>query len=131
MPDDTDPLRPLRIFCVEDNPLIVFHIEHLIEDAGHLFLGSADSLAQLQADLETIEIDGALIDIDLADGCTGPEAAAWLKTRGIPSIFVTGQEEMAAQHADLVLGVVIKPISADDLIDKIGLFRRCSSKSVA
>ena len=131
MPDETDTRGPLRIFCVEDNPLIVFHIEHMIEDAGHIFLGFADCLAQLKAEIETIEVDGALIDIDLADGCTGPEAAAWLKERGIPSIFVTGQEEIAAQNTGAVLGVIVKPFSAEDLAEKIELFRRFSSTGVS
>ncbi len=120
----TNPPAPLRIFCVEDNPLIVFHIEHLIEDAGHVFLGSAGSLAELKAGIEAVEIDGALVDIDLADGRTGPEAAAWLKKRGIPSIFVTGQEDVAAQYGDDVLGTVAKPISAENLATMIELFRQ-------
>lgn len=128
---NTSPLSaPLRIFCFEDNPLIAFHIEHLIEDAGHVFLGSAGSLDELKADLQSVEIDGALIDIDLADGRTGPVAAAWLKARGIPSIFVTGQEDVAAQHAENVVGTVIKPISADDLVEMIELFRRPSPTSI-
>lgn len=42
--------EPLRIYCIEDNPLIVFHIEHLIEDAGHVLAGFADSFSQLMAD---------------------------------------------------------------------------------
>ena len=130
MANSTAPSAPLRIFCVEDNPLIVFHIEHLIEDAGHVFLGSAGSLGELKAELESLEIDGALVDIDLADGRTGPEAAAWLKKRGIPSIFVTGQEDVAAQYADDVVGTVVKPISADDLATKIELFRRSPPTSV-
>ena len=50
MANKTDRSAPLRIFCVEDNPLIVFHIEHLIEDAGYVFLGSAGSLGELKAD---------------------------------------------------------------------------------
>lgn len=129
MADKIDPSAPLRIFCVEDNPLIVFHIEHLIEDAGHVFLGSAGSLAELKADLLSVEIDGALVDIDLADGRTGPEVAAWLKERGIPSIFVTGQEDVAAQYAHDVVGTVVKPISAEDLATKIELFRPSPSTS--
>ncbi len=70
--------RPLRILYLEDNPLIVFHIQAMIEDLGHVFAGSAGSFADLIADFDTLEIDGALVDIDLADGRTGPLAATWL-----------------------------------------------------
>jgi AmiR/NasT family two-component response regulator len=114
---------PLRIFCVEDNPLILFHIEQLIADAGHVFLGSAGSLGELKADFKTGEVDGVLVDIDLTDGRTGPEAAGWLKRQGVPSIFVTGQEDVAAQYADEVLGIVVKPICAVEMAKKIELFR--------
>ena len=117
-------VRPLRIFCVEDNPLIVLHIEHLLEATGQIFAGFADSFAQVRGAVENAEIDGALVDIDLTDGRTGPEIAVWLAERGIPSILVTGQEDLAAQHADVAPDVIIKPVSADCLAEKIALFRR-------
>lgn len=76
-------VSPLRIFYLEDNPLIVFHIEAMIEDLGYVFAGSASSFADLVGRIETIEVDGVLVDIDLADGRTGPAAAKWLRQRGI------------------------------------------------
>lgn len=114
---------PLRIFYLEDNPLIVFHVEQMIEDLGHVFAGTLDSFAELQKQFDSLEIDGALVDIDLADGSTGPQAAAWLHQRGIPSIFVTGQTQIAARHGDVSLAVITKPISATELAEKIQLFR--------
>lgn len=114
---------PLRLYCIEDNPLIVFHLEQLIEDAGHVFVGSADSFSELKADFEAAEIDGALVDIDLADGSTGPEAAAWLKARGIPSLFVTGQEDIAERYSGLTRGVIVKPIASAEFHDKLTLLR--------
>lgn len=118
------PSSPLRIFYLEDNPLIVFHVEAMIEDLGCIFAGSAGSLAELVAGFDTFEMDGALVDIDLADGRTGPAAAAWLQERGIPSIFVTGQTTVAAEYPSLSLGTITKPISARDLAEKLELFRR-------
>lgn len=105
---------PLRILCLEDNPLIVFHLEHMIEDLGHLFCGAMESFAQLRT-VSDLDADVALVDIDLADGSTGPDAAQWLHDRGIPAIFVTGQKEVAALHTETVVATLIKPISIDDL----------------
>jgi CheY-like chemotaxis protein len=113
---------PLRIFYVEDNPLIAFHVEAMIEDLGHVFAGCADSFADMVRTVEVLEVDGALVDIDLADGRTGPAAAEWLRERGIPSLFVTGQEEIAAQYAGSALGLVKKPIAVSDLAEKLKLF---------
>ncbi|RYE70355.1 MAG: response regulator [Rhizobiaceae bacterium] len=114
---------PLRLYCVEDNPLIVFHLEQLIEDAGHVFVGSTDSFSQLKIDLQIADIDGALIDIDLADGATGPEVAVWLNARGIPSLFVTGQESIAAHYSDVTRGVIVKPVMPAEFAAKLALLR--------
>lgn len=80
----SDTPSPLRIFYLEDNPLIVFHVEHMIEDLGHIFAGSLGSFSELKAAADELEMDCALIDIDLSDGPTGPAAAWWLLERGIP-----------------------------------------------
>lgn len=118
------PPAPLRIFYLEDNPLIVFHVEAMIEDLGHIFAGSAVSFADLMANVDTSEIDVALIDIDLADGRTGPDAAAWLQERGTACIFVTGQAEVAAEHPGVVLGTIAKPVSVEALAEKLALLRK-------
>lgn len=116
----------MRIICLEDNPLIVFHIEQLIEDLGHEFAGALESFSDLKENFSGMQFDGALVDIDLADGRTGPSAAAWLSERGISTIFVTGQELIADQHRDISIAVIGKPISQADFARKIALFSNCS-----
>ncbi|MDX3925960.1 MAG: response regulator [Shinella sp.] len=116
----------MRIFYLEDNPLIVFHVEAMVEDLGHIFMGSASSLADLVKNIDSLEADGVLIDIDLADGRTGPAAARLLRERGIPSIFVTGQELIAAEYPQTAMATIGKPVSSSDLADKLELFRHRS-----
>jgi CheY-like chemotaxis protein len=106
--------KPLRILCLEDNPLIAFHIEQIIEDLGHVPAETFGSFAELER-VAVLEVDCALVDIDLSDGRTGPVAAQWLQERGVPSIFVTGQIEIAQAHCELVVGCVPKPVSAAQL----------------
>lgn len=115
---------PLRILYLEDNPLIVFHVEAMIEDLGHIFAGAVGSFAELTADFDKFEVDGALVDIDLADGRTGPAAAIWLRQHGIPSLFATGQIAVAADYPELALGVISKPILIAELAEKVELFRQ-------
>ncbi|MBW4656606.1 MAG: hypothetical protein KME20_26715 [Kaiparowitsia implicata GSE-PSE-MK54-09C] len=115
--------RPLRIFYLEDNPLIVFHVEAMIEDLGHIFAGSLASFSDLKASIDGIEMDAALVDIDLADGATGPAAAAWLYERGIVSLFISGQEHIAAEHAAVSLGTISKPIALDEFAAKMELLQ--------
>lgn len=106
--------RSLKILCLEDNPLIAFHIEQMIEDLGHVPELTLSSFAELQA-LSHLAVNCALIDIDLADGRTGPAAAQWLSDRDIPGIFVTGQQDLAEKHSALVVDCVVKPVSVDGL----------------
>ena len=115
--------KPLRIFYLEDNPLIVFHVEAMVEDLGHVFAGSLPSFVALKSSIDQIEMDAALIDIDLADGSTGPTAAAWLHERGIASLFVTGQEHVAAEHTAVSLGTISKPIELNDFAAKLELLQ--------
>lgn len=113
---------PMRILYLEDNPLLAVHVEQMLEDIGHSSAGSLTSFAELRETFATLAFDAALIDIDLADGPTGPDAAAWLHARGIPSIFVTGQTQVAAGHGDVSLGFIEKPISPADFARKVALF---------
>ncbi len=106
---------PLRVFCVEDNPLIVCHFEMMIEDLGHVFAGSTESFEDLRNQADAATMDCALVDIDLADGPTGPEAVLWLKERGVPAAFVTGQEPTAAQHRNAAVCTIGKPMSEASL----------------
>lgn len=119
----TSRSSPLRVFYLEDNPLIVFHVETMIEDLGHIFVGSASSFSELIETIGALQVDGVLVDIDLADGRTGPDAAAWLHDRGIPALFVTGQELIAAEFPSNALALVKKPVSIPDLAEKLELFR--------
>ncbi len=105
---------PLRILCLEDNPLIAFHVEQMIEDLGHLPTLTLGSFAELQT-IDPLDVDCALIDIDLVDGRTGPDAARWLKDRNVPGLFVTGQHEIGETFRDLVEGILVKPISMASL----------------
>lgn len=111
----------LRVFCLEDNPLIAFHLEQMIEDLGHVFAGSLDSFVDLQSESPIEDMDCALVDIDLADGPSGPSAVEWLSARGVPCAFVTGQEAMAARCADTALAVVVKPITEASLAAALSL----------
>ncbi|GJE15475.1 response regulator [Methylobacterium marchantiae] len=116
----------MRILCLEDNPLIVFHIEQLIEDLGHVFAGAFESFADLKENFTGMDFDAALIDIDLADGRTGPIAAVWLSEQGVPIIFVTGQEKIAEEYCGVSLGIISKPITQPDFARKIALFSSVS-----
>lgn len=117
------PTTPLRILHVEDNPLIVFHVEQMVEDLGHQLVAAFDSFAALRAAGDEPQFDGALVDIDLVDGRTGPAVAEWLHERGVPSIFLTGQADLAADYGHVSLATLTKPIDMEKLGAALDLFR--------
>ena len=100
----------MKIFCLEDNALVVMHLEDIIEASGHEFAGSAASFGEARSLWQELDFDLGLIDIDLTDGQTGIDAARWLKERRIPACFVTGQSDLANRHRDLVHSVLAKPL---------------------
>ena len=117
-------MAPLRIIYLEDNPLIAFHVEQMIIDSGHIFVGVLESFIQLKRQFASLNFDAALVDIDLADGRTGPLAAQWLKQHSVPVIFVTGQDTVAEEFEFLARAIVRKPINEFHLINAIEVVER-------
>ena len=95
------------------------HLEMMIEEGGHVFAGSATCFEEVRDRFDWIDFDLALVDIDLADGRTGGEIAAWLHARGRPSLFATGQEGLVRDWAGVTLGTVLKPIASEALLGEL------------
>ena len=100
----------MRVFCLEDNALVVMHLEAVIEDCGYEMVGTAGSFEDARRQWDETDFDLALIDIDLMDGATGIEAARHVRQSGRRACFVTGQADLAEANRDLVMAVVNKPL---------------------
>jgi DNA-binding response OmpR family regulator len=114
--------RPVRVFCIEDNALLVIHLQAIIEGAGHVFAGFAVRFDEVKAAFAETDFDLALVDIDLADGRTGASIAQWLQARGRPSLFLTGQDQLTRDYADVSLGTIGKPVSEEKLCEALREF---------
>lgn len=82
-------LAGARILLVEDNALLARSFALLIGRFGATVIGPAPRLENALLLAETMQIDGAVLDIDL-DGTKVWPAADILARRGIPFIFATG-----------------------------------------
>lgn len=98
------------------------HLQVVIEGAGHIFVGSAARFNDVKAAFCETAFDLALVDIDLADGRTGGLIAEWLRARGCPSMFLTGQDQLAADYSDVSLGTIPKPVSENSLCEALREF---------
>ncbi len=106
---------PTKVLIVEDEVLIAMETEAIIEDLGHIPVGiaatSKDALALAAAEAP----DLALVDVNLADGPTGPEVGATLARLGIAVVFITANPRMLERSIENAIGVFDKPVADRDL----------------
>jgi CheY-like chemotaxis protein len=104
----------LRVLVVEDEAPVALMIEDMLEEAGCTIAGSVARLADALKIAATVEIDLALLDVNLAGQSVFPVADI-LRGRRIPLVFSTGYgaRGLPSQYAGFpVLG---KPFSANQL----------------
>jgi DNA-binding response OmpR family regulator len=106
-----------RILIVEDEPLVAFDNEYVLQDAGYQVIASVDTV---QDAIETIVLgrpDLVLADVGLSDGGTGLDVARAARDAGVPLIFVTGACPTEARA--LAVGCLAKPYTQRDLLAAI------------
>lgn len=102
-----------RIMIVEDEPLVAFDNEHLLEEAGYEVVATVGDAAGALAVLEAESLDLVLTDIALAGEGDGIEVARAARAKGVPVLFVTGNCSEEARA--LALGRLAKPYSEKTL----------------
>ena len=81
----------LDVLVVEDDMIIAMDVEDGIEELGHNVVGSAITADQAIEMAGKLKPDVVLMDLRLADGSFGGDAAREILARyGIRSIFVSG-----------------------------------------
>jgi two-component system, response regulator PdtaR len=108
------------VLIVEDEVLIAFHLQALVEQAGHRVIDIASDPAGALSSATAERPDFALMDVRLARGSNGLEAAKMLYDRfAVRSLFISGNidREMQAQAEALrPLGYLGKPFMAGDVL---------------
>lgn len=105
---------PLRILIVEDHPIITLALKVALEGLGEQVVGEAvDADGVRRHDLAAVDL--AFVDVNLADGPTGPAVAAWLVEQGVCVVFHTSNPERIPAGFDGAVGVLEKPSTAAGL----------------
>ncbi|WP_375271135.1 response regulator [Sphingomonas sp.] len=104
---------PFRVLIVEDEALLAMDIEALVEDAGHQVVGEAASVHELEALPLSAEPDLAFVDLQLALGTNGLDAAKLIRERWARAavIFVTANPKKIPEDFAGAHGVIPKPFS--------------------
>jgi len=104
-----DEMMNQRVLIVEDEFLIAMDLEATVEGMGLHVAGLAATKEQALRLAPLADV--AFVDINLADGATGPEIGKMLaQEHGITVVFMTGNPEVVAEGVKGVLGVVSKPV---------------------
>jgi len=101
--------RISRILIVEDEPLVAFDNENMLQDADYDVVATVDSYADAAAVIEAAEIHLILTDLNLAGDGNGMDVARAAGAKGIPVLFVTGHCTEDAKA--LAVGCLSKPYS--------------------
>ena len=110
---EPDDARRVRILIVEDEAIPAMLLEEMVEDLGFIVCGKAVSGPGAVMAAEDYRPDLILMDIRLAQGTDGIEAAVEIRQRmGIPSLFMSAFSDkgtMARAEAAQPVGFVGKP----------------------
>ena len=106
-----------RIMIVEDEPLVAFENENMLQDADYEVVATVDSFADAAAVIAAELIDLILTDIGLAGEGDGIDVARAAAAKGVPVLFVTGNCSEEAQG--LALGCLRKPYTERDLLNAL------------
>lgn len=101
-------MTPARILIVEDEMLVAMNLEAILEELGHEPVGIVPDLQTAQAYRDE-PIDLALVDLNLRDGCTGPQIGAQLCEKGVAVVFVTANPGILGEGIAGAIGVITKP----------------------
>ncbi|MEL7213863.1 MAG: response regulator [Pseudomonadota bacterium] len=113
----------LRISIVEDNAIIALDLSGQMEDLQHEIVGIATTADKAISIAEAMQPDLAIVDLQLADGSRGQDAAIYLRTElGIPSILLSGSLHLLTDDEHLSiepLAMLPKPMQPHELENAI------------
>lgn len=100
MPGRSEGRTAPKILIVEDNTLVAETIAEALTDHGYEVVGPAPTLAAGLELAAARELDGALLDVDLAGRLCFP-IAKMLAKRRVPFLFLTGFHDVSVIPPDL------------------------------
>lgn len=81
---------PKSLMLIEDEMLIAFDMQNMLENAGYEVIGPFSSANEATSALQKKVPDMALLDVNLGDGKTSFTIAKALNDANVPYAFVSG-----------------------------------------
>ncbi|WP_434647615.1 response regulator [Pseudomonas sp. D1-2] len=110
----------IKVLLVEDEGAVAMLIEEMLEEQGCEVVASIPRLAMAREAAGTVEVDLAILDVNLAGERVFPVAEI-LRDRKIPFLFSTGYGASGLPAEFAQCPVLHKPFSENELQRKIAL----------
>ena len=107
------------VLVVEDEPLVAFDNEHVLEQAGYRVAATVEDYDHAISVIEQDEVDLVIADITLHGDKTGIDVARHAYARGLAVLFVSGACPIDAH--EMAVGCLAKPYLPRDLLASIGV----------
>ena len=107
-------LAGLRVLVVEDEMMVSMLIEDMLGDLGCTVIGPASRLDEAMALADAVELDCAVLDVNLGGQPIFP-LADLLRAKGAPFAFATGYGDAGLRDVDRGSPVLQKPFREADL----------------
>lgn len=125
----------LRVLIVEDEFVVANDLQLMLEKAGYVVTGIADSVEEARKLISAQEPDMVLLDIYLKGDLTGIDLANELKTRPIPFIYISANSNACILEEAKVTqpyGFIVKPFRQKDVLTtvEIATYRHAHSLEV-
>lgn len=117
---------PMRVLLVEDEALILMQMEELVEEAGHLVVGTAMRSDEAIDLAQVVRPDLAFVDLSLGEGGSGLVVADALREiGGVLIVFVTANPRRLGEDFAGASGVIAKPFTRAVVADGISYLEEC------
>lgn len=114
------PLDGRRILVVEDEYLIADVMKHWLQSAGAEVVGPVPTVQRARDLIEDMDIDAAVLDLNLGDGANAFAIADRLSTSNVPHLFATGNVQVSEDAGYEDRPRLEKPFVEDELVHAVG-----------
>lgn len=120
---DNQPL----VLIVEDNLVIAWDMQKVLEEAGYRVIGPASSFERAMELIDAFHPQLVLLDIELSGPKTGVAIARELLKRHIPALFVSAVTPDDPDARQSAVGRLSKPVDAHKLLAAVRLVQEMSA----
>lgn len=103
-----------RVLVVEDEALVAFYLEAVLQDLGCAVIGPAQTVSEGLQLARGDELDAALLDLNLRGHSAWP-IAELLRDRGVPFVIVSGYAGLDPAREAITSSVLSKPVTAREI----------------